>query len=358
MRIAFRADASPRIGAGHIMRCLALAAKLASRGAHISFIYAQLAEHLVALIQQRGYAMCLLNVSEESSDSSNLAHAAWLKSSQAEDAAACVALLRSDPVDWLVVDHYALDHRWETAVQSCARKLLVIDDLADRKHSCDLLLDQNLYLNSRERYAEKIPTKCVPLLGPAYALLREEFSEWRDRRAARSKLVRKVHVFFGGFDENDYTSRALRVIGDLRRTNISLDVVIGREHPNLKFIQDECFRAGHSCYIQISNMAELMASAELAIGATGSASWERCCLGLATIGVATAPNQQPIAAGLYEAGAIAWVRSPAHFEHGIALELERLLDNPRDIELMSAAAKKLVDGLGAERVTERLYTFS
>src|SRR5690554_2348469 len=124
--VAFRADASELIGTGHVMRCLTLADVLLSKGTRSVFICREHPGHLGHTIRERGHALCLLPLDDEGRFSSR-GYTAWLGTSQERDAAVCRPLLERLRPDWLVADHYALDHRWESALCDHSRKLLVID---------------------------------------------------------------------------------------------------------------------------------------------------------------------------------------------------------------------------------------
>ena len=160
-----------------------------------------------------------------------------------------------------------------------------------------MLLDQNYYADMQTRYVSKVPSHCQLLLGPRYALLREEFRTLREQINVRTGDVKKILVFFGGVDADNYTNLAIQALAELNVTQ-SVDIVIGAQHPNREQIKQACIAHGFICHIQTTRMAELMAEADLAIGAGGSASWERCCLGLPALLLAIADNQIEIAKAL------------------------------------------------------------
>ncbi|MBD3768372.1 MAG: UDP-2,4-diacetamido-2,4,6-trideoxy-beta-L-altropyranose hydrolase, partial [Gammaproteobacteria bacterium] len=201
MRIAFRVDAALAIGTGHVMRCLTLAHELREQGANCVFICRQHQGHMAGLIQQRGFGCHLLALSETPylPQSDDLAHAAWLGASWQQDAQQTLALL-AEPVDWMVVDHYAIDARWQASVKVGYQRLLVIDDLADREHLADVLLDQT-YGRQVADYQSLVPQQCQLLLGSTYALLRPEFAQWREASLKRRKLqtnIQNILISMGG----------------------------------------------------------------------------------------------------------------------------------------------------------------
>jgi UDP-2,4-diacetamido-2,4,6-trideoxy-beta-L-altropyranose hydrolase len=284
-----------------------------------------------------------------------LAHAHWLGASQTQDAQASVQALSDRTWDWLIVDHYALDARWESALRRTARQIMVIDDIADRQHDCDVLLDQNFYADMQTRYTGKVPSHCQLLLGPRYALLRDEFRKLREQVKPRTGPVKRILVFFGGVDAGNYTGRTIEALAEMGAKEAHVDVVIGAQHPCRAEIETNCVAQGFVCHVQTDKMAELMAAADLAIGAGGSASWERCCLGLPALLVALADNQIDIAQALDLNGSCIYIGT---FEmvNATAMqhEITDLLGTPDQIERISRSAFSLVDGMGADRVCQEL----
>jgi UDP-2,4-diacetamido-2,4,6-trideoxy-beta-L-altropyranose hydrolase len=278
-----------------------------------------------------------------------LAHSNWLGTSQAQDAQATIQALADQSWDWIVVDHYALDKRWESAVRESCRKLMVIDDLADRQHDCDVLLDQNYYADMQTRHNGKVPVQCQLLLGPRYALLREEFRTLREKVKVRTGDVKKILVFFGGVDADNYTSFAIQALAELN-IMLQVDVVIGSQHPNREKIQQACINHGFICHVQTTRMAELMAVADLAIGAGGTATWERCCLGLPTISFCLAENQRKLILDVALAGLIYSPISRRNLVVVIRDHVDSLIENPALIKLISNTAMKFVDGKGSLRI--------
>jgi UDP-2,4-diacetamido-2,4,6-trideoxy-beta-L-altropyranose hydrolase len=349
MNIVFRTDASSQIGSGHFMRCLTLAEGLKKQGAQIHIISRNLPTHLSDMLIQKGMEYIPLSTDTTQEPTDELAHASWLGTSQAQDAQATIKALTNQSWDWIVVDHYALDMRWESAVRASCRKLMVIDDLADRQHNCDLLLDQNYYADIQTRYIGKVPAHCKLLLGPRYTLLREEFGALRAQIKPRTGEVKKILVFFGGVDAYNYTSLAIQALAELNCKQ-QVDVVIGEQHPKREQIQLACFDNGYVCHVQTTRMAELMAEADMAIGAGGTATWERCCLGLPTITLCSAENQRRQIA---DAAQVGLLYAPISVQNVVALirhHVKNLLENPALIQLISNTGMKWVNGSGLKRV--------
>jgi UDP-2,4-diacetamido-2,4,6-trideoxy-beta-L-altropyranose hydrolase len=353
MRIAFRTDATRQMGTGHFMRCLALADELKMQGAQIRFVSRNLPAHLSEMLEARGMEYVPLNtdVAEESSD--ELVHSKWLATSQAQDAQATIQAMVGHSWDWVIVDHYALAERWESAVRKNAKQLMVIDDLADRRHDCDLLLDQNFYSDMQTRYIDKVSSNCKLLLGTRYALLREEFRKLREQIKPRTGKVKRILLFFGGIDADNYTSLAIEALATMNSA-LHVDVVIGATHPYRELIQHNCNIQGFVCHVQTTRMAELMAEADLAIGAGGTAIWERCCLGLPSISFCVAENQIKQIADAAEAGLLYSAENSLNFVDMIRHHIKGLLENPALLKLISKSEMKAVDGKGVKRVVHAM----
>jgi UDP-2,4-diacetamido-2,4,6-trideoxy-beta-L-altropyranose hydrolase len=291
MRIAFRTDASIEIGTGHMMRCLTLAEELRDKGADPAFISRELSGHLCDMAEKKGYRVFRLPGTG----------ADWQQDAQ-ETSQAIVK--GGGPVSWLIVDHYGIGRNWEKQLQPLAHRVMVIDDLADRPHDCDVLLDQNLHQDAESRYAGLLPAGCTALLGPGYALLRREFREARRTLRQRDGSVKRILVFLGGSDQSNETAKVIAALQMLNRPDIAVDVVIGSINPHKSKIMQACSDLPlTTCLEQVSNMAELMSNADLAIGAGGTATWERCFLGLPSISIVIADNQGEITETVAAAGA-------------------------------------------------------
>ncbi len=287
MRWLVRADASVTLGAGHIARCLTLARQARLHGAQVEFVCRDLAGALIPQIRQDGFTVHTLGAQED-------------------DVQAVRAIAGSGAaVQWLVVDHYALDASWESRVQGAAASILVIDDLANRPHDCTALLDQNFWPDATARYQGLVPPHCLQLLGPAYLLLRDEFAQARATLQRDFTRMRRLLVNFGGADEPNVTCLALDALIALGATDIAIDVVIGAGNPHKAAVKQRLAVLPHArLHVQASNMAELIAQADLAIGACGSSTWERCFLGLPTVAVVLAENQRLAAQQLANEGVL------------------------------------------------------
>ena len=361
MRLCVRADASAQIGTGHIMRCIALADELRIQGAEVSFVCREHAGHLIQLIEQKGYPVeRLQNPDKEySATSEDIAHAAWLGVSWEQDAAETIAALGKARPDWLIIDNYSIDSRWEDELRPHADKTMVIDDLADRLHDCDLLLDQNLYQAMETRYDNLVPDKCKRLLGPKYALLRPEFTVARKNLRQRDGQVRRVLVFFGGVDATNETLKTLLAIQHLNRPDLLIDVVIGAQNPHRGKLESMTSSLeGVTTHFQVTNMAELIARADLYVGAAGTTTWERCCLGLPSLVITVAANQVHATRYLDSLGVLAYLGESGTVDRErLSTAIEACMMSKQRLKAQSEDGQELVDGFGASRCADAIIHF-
>ncbi|MEA3428674.1 MAG: UDP-2,4-diacetamido-2,4,6-trideoxy-beta-L-altropyranose hydrolase [Thermodesulfobacteriota bacterium] len=359
-KIFIRTDASVQIGTGHVMRCLTLADELRGRGAEVIFICREFDGNLCGYIEEKGYAVHRLTVSnvQKQKVEGSLKHAAWLGADWQTDARQVVEIIKDLelPPDWLVVDHYALDERWEGYLRPYCKKIMVIDDLADRAHDCDLLLDQNFYEDIESRYDDLVPAWCKKLLGPKYALLRPEFGEARKNLRKRDGHVKRIMVFFGGSDPTNETAKALEAIHMLNRPDIAVDVVMGAFNPHCKVIEQvasdlpDC-----ACHFKVEDMAALMARADIAVGAGGTTVWERCTFALPSFVVSVAENQEKTVSDTAESGYLLFLgRSEANSVDSLYHALEIALQSPWLLISFALKTWSLVDGKGAKQVAQEM----
>jgi UDP-2,4-diacetamido-2,4,6-trideoxy-beta-L-altropyranose hydrolase len=351
MKVIFRVDASLQMGTGHVMRCLTLAQVLKENGTDAEFICRKHNGNLIDKIRLSGFNVHELEVFEETEVDNKLAHSHWLGATQQQDADDCIEILKAEKPNWIIVDHYALDEQWQKRLKSYYEKLMVIDDLADRKHQCDILLDQT-FGRQQEDYSALTPKDCKLLLGSQYALLRPEFAKWRPYSLKRrgKPEFKQLLINMGGVDVNNITEN---VLDELKMCNlpndINITVVMGGSAPHLESIKSKANALPYKTKIKVDvdNMAEIMANADIAIGAAGATTWERCCLGLSTIQIVIAKNQITIAKSLAEIGAIKFLKSTESMPRVINNTTKWMLD-------VSNIARHVTDGLGVKRVTDAL----
>lgn len=353
-RVAFRADASARIGSGHVMRCLTLAQALRRRGAEVRFICRAHPGNLADKIEAAGMPVARLPAPPDPGGViADADYPAWLGVPVETDAAEAIAALEGWQPDWLVVDHYALGADWEGALRPHVGAILAIDDLANRHHDCDLLLDQNLHPDGEGRYDAVVPEGTGRLLGPEYALLSADYAVLHPCTPPRDSGIHHILVFFGFADSANLTERTVAAFLALDRRDITLDVVIDPANPQAPTLRRMAGAAPHIVlHDPLPTLAPLMLKADLAIGAGGATSWERCCLGLPTLVVTLAENQKPATAALDREGCVVWLgHHDAVDLDGLTTALRQAIDTT-DVADMSRRCLALVDGGGTDRVTE------
>lgn len=291
MKILIRVDSSNLIGSGHLMRCLTLAEKQRDVGDVVTFVCRNLDGNLSNIINEEGFKVDLL---PRAKNNSNLeGYAKWLTVTQEQDASETIEFLEKyGHINRVVVDSYAIDETWEKMIRLYTDEIFVIDDLANRKHDCDVLLDQNFYLDKEQRYKGLVPESCKLLLGPDHALLREEFYEAKKYLRKRDGSLHHILVFYGGSDLTDETTKAVNALIAMRLPEVDVDVIVGGSNEKREEIRELCSQYPFLHYhCQVSNMAEFMANADLCLGAGGTTTWERRFLKLPAIVTAIAENQ-------------------------------------------------------------------
>ena len=356
-RVVIRADASQVIGSGHVMRCLTLAARLRRRGEDVTFVSRELPGNLIAYVEAQGFEV--LRLPQHEADAALAGYAAWLTVPQATDAEETLAALRGRRVDLLVIDSYALDAAWEQRLRPHVGRIFVIDDLSNRVHDCDVLLDQNFYQDGAHRYDGLVPTDCRLLLGPQHALLREEFFEARRHLRQRDGQLRRVFVFYGGSDRTRETEKAVRALLAVPELHLAADVVVGSSNAHIAEVRALCDgRANLHLHVQAQNMAAIMAAADLALGAGGTTTWERCYLGLPALVTAIAENQFAVAADCGAAGLIRYLGTWTDVTEARLIEELRACARPEVLRELQRRCQLDVqaDGDDSETFEEVLFT--
>lgn len=302
--VAVRVDSSAKIGSGHLMRCLTLADQMRSDGADVHFVCRDLSGNLNHLVRAHGFVLHILP--RHADDPALSGYAAWLTVPQATDAQETSAVFGAFiSIATLVVDSYALDEAWEKKMRPLVGEIFVIDDLANRQHDCDILLDQNFYRGLEHRYDGLVPKSCRLLLGPRHILLRREFYVAKRSLRVRDGELHRILIFYGGSDETRETEKAIQALLLLKMSQVEADVVVGSGNMRQKQICRLCDKYDFlHFHIQVNNMAELMANADLCLGAGGTTTWERCFLGMPAIVTAVAENQFQVCEDCAEAGFI------------------------------------------------------
>lgn len=342
MNIVIRTDASIEIGSGHVMRCLTLARQLERHGAKVTFFCRSFEGNSLTYLKEQGISVLALPPIE--GDETDLQ---WIQKKWLLDAEQTIALIKDNhhEIDLLIVDHYGLDCRWESKLRHFTKYIMVIDDLANRQHDCDFLLDQNYYSNVERRYENLLPESCVQMLGPNYVLLREEFFKAALKPRERTGKIRSILVFFGGSDPTGETLKTIIALQELNKPELEIHVVVGASNPRRLEIERICNRMPNvQFYCQVSNMAELMRKADLAIGAGGATTWERCFLGLPAITIVVADNQLVTINLLDDEEVTLYIGESNNVSISmIKRNLIHLLENPEKVKQLSENSGRIIN---------------
>jgi UDP-2,4-diacetamido-2,4,6-trideoxy-beta-L-altropyranose hydrolase len=338
--LVIRADASAQIGAGHLMRCLALAQAWKDTGGQVAFITACQSESLLQRLKEEGFDIHLL--ARPYPDAGD-----WEYTKN---------ILAAYPNAWVVLDGYHFDEVYQQQVKELGHQLLVIDDMAHLKHYyADIILNQNLH-------AEQLQYSCEPytrlLLGTRYVLLRREFLAWKDCKREVPEVARRVLVTFGGSDPENHTLKVIQALQRVDVPGLEATVVIGADNPHA----DELEAAARQSRIPIQlvhdaqNMPELMAWADVAVSSAGSTVWELLFLGTPTLALILADNQCYIAEQVVELGVgqrLGWARNIS--DKSLAKAITLLLKDFNLRAKISKDTRQIIDGLGSQRVISIIH---
>ncbi|WP_372426827.1 UDP-2,4-diacetamido-2,4,6-trideoxy-beta-L-altropyranose hydrolase [Salinarimonas chemoclinalis] len=355
MSVLVRVDASRERGLGHLARCLALADALRARGASTVFASLALPDAAKALIAAQGHAALALPplAADAAAAVATLGpEREWPANLQVADAAATLAAARTAGLapERIVVDHYGLGTPWEARAAADVAHVTAVDDLG-RAHACDLVVDQNAGRDRADPYVDRVPAGCRRLLGPGFALLRREFADLHPAARVRSGPVERILVSVGGADAGDATGAVVAALVRAGLGERALDVVVGALYPHLERLRDACAVLPRATlHVQTDRLAALMIQADLAVGAGGGTTWERCALGVPSLVLTLAENQRaPVRAAAAEGLVYAPDVAPGDIE-GLAIHLAALDANASLRGFLSERGLARVDGGGAARV--------
>lgn len=354
MKVVFRVDASLQIGTGHVMRCLTLARALRERGDECYFVCREHKGNLIDFIQSQGFTVFGLKLLENNETDGLTSHALWLGVTQHQDMEAVKPIVLSLRPSWLIVDHYALSADWEQRFKKLGIKLLAIDDLADRLHDVDVLIDQNWYgKDTNKRYQLLVNDETLCLLGPKYALLSKEYAAYRKNLKVRSGQVHEILLFMGGADPDNWT---LYVLEALSGINVRFNVVVGVNYPFWDELCEKTYSDDRvTLFRGVPTLADLMSAADLMIGAGGSTTWERMCLGLPAILLSVAHNQERICQDLSDEGLIVYLgKSTEVSPKTIRIAVQNILSTPDALLAKIPKMMEMSDGEGVKRILKIL----
>lgn len=347
MNIFFRVDVSPIIGTGHLSRCLNLAQELSDRGEKCTFIVRDIEDTFARKVISLGFELLILESSQSVIREFKLEekineYSYWLKVTQSTDANETIEKIKSHDADWMIIDHYALDVEWEQIVAPHVKQIMVIDDLANRKHLCEILLDHSLTNNLESRYDKLLIKDSVKLLGPNFALLHKDFYNLRSHSKSIKNKLRRIFIYFGGFDNNGLTVQVLKDLENHFPKMLDIDIVFNGSEEDLNYIQTLALENNKiKLHTNLNSLAPLMKEADIAIGAAGITTWERCAVGLPSIVFSVAENQEHIAQEMQKRNFIVYLGKVSEYkETSLINAFSKFYKNP---ELLNAWSKRCSD---------------
>jgi len=353
--ILFRVDASTHIGSGHLMRCLALALHMKAMGFEVAFVMRHFSGELSHVVKQHGINVHMLSTGKSIFEGNHhCQYGSWLGVDYNDEIKQVTQVVLRLKPSWVVVDHYGIDDKWHEKIQDLNCQLVVIDDLADRQIKSDIVVDQNYLPHYETRYEALTPKYTNFLLGPKFALLRQEFNDITTREILfKSRIDEKIIcICFGGSDLSNETMKALRGLLMVGISDFTVNVIVGSNYQHLQELELVVSEFNNmSLFIQIDNVAMHMASCVLMIGAVGTMTWERCCTGTPSIVASIADNQIPTAQFMEEKGHHCYV---GHFNQttksDYAKAVRLMMTSEEKLQEQHFQVKELVDGLGVSRV--------
>ena len=327
MKIIFRVDSSKKIGSGHLMRCLSISDLLIDEGAQVLFISCSNKGNFNSLVKEKGIPHKVIKNKLEKN----------LDNGEIEDANETIRLIKDQSLDMIIIDHYSLGVRWERALKPYTKKIFVIDDLANREHDCDFLLDQNFVLNHEDRYRNKVPKKCNLFLGPQYALLQKDYDSFKVRIRTR---VKRLLIFFGGHDNQCLSLVTLKCVLAMKLSNLYIDIVISSEDNSVDTMK-KISKNNPKIFFHhnLPSLSALINKSDLAIGAGGISLWERCLLGLPAIVITVSDNQIESCKALSKVGAIKLLGHFDEFSEKVFVSaLKKLISSKKELSLISKNA--------------------
>lgn len=335
-RLLIRADGSSRIGAGHVLRCLALAQAWKDEGGTSLFACSELSAPLSRRVRAEGFECEPVRAQPGS----------------AEDASATVSLARGYKAGWIVADGYGFGPDFQHALKAAGLRLVLLDDYGHAgEYAADIVLNQNP--GAEESLYARRDAGTRLLLGPGYALLRREFLAARAPIRGEGGAKYRILVTFGNADPDNVTEKAIAALGQIPDSESI--VVVGSDNPHLGMLREAIRDDAVRIAVDVRSMPELMAWADVAVSGAGSTSLEMAMLGLPMILIVLGQDQRASASGLEQQGVatnLGWHQavSPRDITHAVLA----LRDNPEQGARMAERGRHLVDGHGARRVAQLL----
>lgn len=349
----FRADASNEIGTGHIMRCLAIADVLLSRGHKVGFICAQINPQLKDLIRSRQIPLFQTQPDPKTGQGS-YRHSHWLIGSEEADAELTIKAIGNVNCEGVFMDHYGLAKPWEDLILKKTSNVAVMDDLCDRPHSARILIDYNIYKNEKD-YSALVDKSTQILQGPAYAPIRMELRDLRENVQSHSGQVRSVLISFGGSDSQGYTLRAAEGLVLSRKKFEKVRIILSPESKTHSAISKICHENAYELLNPTPKLGEYILKSDFGIGAGGVTQVERSFLGLPSLIASIAENQSVLSAKMSEIEICKSLGDAAHITSGDwSKAIQKYSSDQKWLKETQEKGLSLFDGKGCDRIVNAL----
>lgn len=341
--VIFRIELTISSGGGHYTRCITLAKSLQLLSFDILFIISSDLSHVQKNTEALGFKCITINPSPVLDDASLTSR---------------ILMSYSGRAIALIIDHYDIDFEWISSVRPYCTKVVVIDDLANRKLDCDLLVNQ-VHNSDISDYRLIVPQDCQLLLGSNYTLLRPEFLA--NRMILLSKKpptrVQKIHLLFGAGDPMSlcaiYACNILDTFADVEL------VINSSQHSSqlelLNSISNASGRVHH--IVDSTDIAADMSQCQFAVGTPGMSTWERACLGIPSIQIGSSLNQVEIMRELDRSKICHWFGMAKDVRMDCFLKkLKVLLGDDQWRSEVRQSCLRAVDGKGTKRVSTAIMS--
>ena len=340
--ILFKIESNKEIGTGHLMRCLTLANALRDSGNSVYFLLNDTDRSSINLIKKMRFNIIFLK--NQKRNNISILEDAFLTKKNIEK--------NNLESSYLVIDNYKIDKKWEVILRKTVKKIILIDDMANREHDCDVLIDQNYFIkNMANRYSKLVPKKCKLFLGPKFAIIRPEFLVLKKKVKIRNSL-KKILISFGGTDPTNETMKILKIIKKSKFNNIKFIIISGRLNAHKTEIKNICKKFKNIVfYSHTKKIADIMLDVDLSFGGGGTTTWERCFVELPTIATILTKNQKAIVESMTKIGCMMNLGSAKKLTKN---DYENALDsiNSKKLTKMSQACEKFIDGKGVYRLSK------
>lgn len=344
----FRADASSEIGTGHVMRCLAIAEELISRGKKASFVCEQIPNDLVIKLDEKNIPLLKISPPAKVNFNANDIYSRWLTASEEDDAQACLKVMTD--IEGVFVDHYAIGKTWEELILKRCQNLMVMDDLCNRPHHCQNLVDYNVYAGEKD-YSRWVSKTTSLLTGSLYAPIRRDLQALRPQVKNHRGQVKSVVISFGGADQAGHTLRAVEGLAQAQLRPEKVRVILNPSSPTQAAVQSLCEKMGYKLSAPTANIGQVLLESDLALGAGGVSQVERSFLGVPSLITFIAENQALLSQSMSALGICKLLGDgSAMTAYSWAQEIDIHSQNFEWLTVTQTKGLQLFDGQGCARI--------